>query len=55
MVARLLDQLADEITGARKDLAILGDRLERLCAVHRHLSEEFRVDTKVLRDFDNGT
>jgi hypothetical protein len=51
---RLLSQLEDEIVCARKDLATLGDRVEQLCTVHRHLVEEFRVDTNLRRDFDDG-
>jgi hypothetical protein len=54
VVNRLLDQLGDEIARTRKDLTALGDRLDRLCTVHSRLVDEFRVDTKLLRDFDDG-
>jgi hypothetical protein len=53
IVNRLLDQLGDEIARTRKDLTALGDRLDRLCTVHSRLVDEFRVDTKLLRDFDD--
>jgi hypothetical protein len=54
VVNRLLGQLDDEIDRARKDLATLGDRLDRLCTVHSRLVEEFDVDKKLLRDFEDG-
>src|SRR5258707_2817971 len=54
VVNRLLDHLGDEIACTRKDLSALGDRLDRLCTAHSRLADEFRVDTKLLRDFDDG-
>lgn len=54
VVNRLLDQLGDEIARTRADLTALGERFDRLCAVHTSLVDEFRVDTKLLRDFDDG-
>jgi hypothetical protein len=54
VVARLLDQLHDEIARTQKDLAGVGDRLQRLCSVHDRLVEEFRVDERLLRAFDDG-
>jgi hypothetical protein len=54
VVNRLLDQLGDEIARTRNDLTNLGDRLDRLCTVHSRLVDEFRVDKKLLRDFDDG-
>jgi hypothetical protein len=55
VVNRLLDQLGDEIARTRKDLTALGDRLDRLCIAHSRLADEFRVDTKLLRDFDDDS
>ena len=49
----LLDQLGDEINGTRMDLAILGDRRDRLHMAHRRLVAEFRADEALLHDFDD--
>ena len=54
VVARLLDQLRDEISRTRTDLAALDERIQRLCTVHDRLVEEFRVDERLLRAFDDG-
>ena len=54
VVNRLLDQLGDEIACTRKDLTALGDRLDRLCTAHSRLPDEFRADTKLPRDYDDG-
>jgi hypothetical protein len=54
VVSRLLSRLEDEINSARADVAALSDRVDRLCTAHRRLVEEFEVDKKLLRDFDDG-
>jgi hypothetical protein len=51
VMARLLDQLEDEITKTRADLTAVGDRVERLCAVHDRLAEEFGVDEHLPDEF----
>jgi hypothetical protein len=43
VVTRLLDQLHDEITRTRRNVADLSDRLQRLHAIHTSLVEEFRT------------
>jgi hypothetical protein len=51
VASRLLGQLHDEITRTRRDLAGLDDRLDRLCAVHDRLAEEFSVNEHLLHEF----
>jgi hypothetical protein len=55
VVTRLLDQLHDEITRTRRNLADLGDQMQRLHAVHNSLAEEFRTAGHMLRELDGST
>lgn len=51
IVTRLLDQLNAEIAGLRGDMAGLDARLQRLHTVHRSLTDEFRLDDRLLDEY----
>lgn len=51
IVTRLLDQLNAEIAGLRGDMAGLDARLQRLHTVHRRLTDEFRLDDRLLDEY----
>lgn len=53
VVDRLLGQLHDEIERARSDVRAADDRLQRLYTVYEHLSQEFRVDSTLVEEFDD--